>query len=144
MKQFSSTAGRGASDRLLSKWRKRSARVITTAGSEAKCAACKELGAEVAINYKTENVADRVREFVPAGVDVWWETTREPNFHQAIELLAERGRMIVMAGRDATPAFPVGPFYVKECRLFGFVMFKASPDEQLRRRGRHQPLVRRR
>ena len=38
--------------------------------------------------------------------------------------------MVVMAGRDATPPFPVGPFYVKECRLYGFVMFLATPDEQ--------------
>jgi NADPH2:quinone reductase len=35
-----------------------------------------------------------------------------------------------MAGRDAKPVFPVGPFYVKNCRLFGFVMFKATPEEQ--------------
>lgn len=38
--------------------------------------------------------------------------------------------MVIMAGRDARPAFPVGPFYVKGCRLFGFVMFKASPQRQ--------------
>ncbi len=34
-----------------------------------------------------------------------------------------------MAGRDARPEFPVGPFYVKECQLKGFVVFKASADE---------------
>jgi len=34
-----------------------------------------------------------------------------------------------MAGRDARPEFPVGPFYVKECSLHGFVMFKATPVE---------------
>ena len=33
-------------------------------------------------------------------------------------------------GRDARPAFPVGPFYVKGCRLVGFAMFNATPDEQ--------------
>ncbi|WP_315861135.1 zinc-binding dehydrogenase [Aeoliella mucimassa] len=35
-----------------------------------------------------------------------------------------------MAGRDAHPEFPVGPFYVKECRLMGFVVFKAPRHEQ--------------
>ena len=34
-----------------------------------------------------------------------------------------------MAGRDARPEFPVGPFYVKQCSLHGFVMFKASAAE---------------
>ena len=38
--------------------------------------------------------------------------------------------MVIMAGRDARPAFPVGPFYVKGCRLLGFVMFKATAQRQ--------------
>ena len=41
-----------------------------------------------------------------------------------------RGRIIVMAGRDARPPFPVGPFYVKDCSLHGFAMFNAPPEEQ--------------
>jgi NADPH2:quinone reductase len=106
------------------------ARVITTGSSEEKLATCRELGADLAINYKSEDVPARVREFAPSGVEVWWETIREPDFDTAIDLLTERGRMVVMAGRDARPPFPVGPFYVKECRLFGFAMFKAKPDEQ--------------
>lgn len=106
------------------------ARVITTAGSEEKVAACRELGADEAINYKTQDVPQRVKELAPNGVNVWWETLREPNFDQTVELLAPRGRMILMAGRDARPPFPVGPFYVKGCHLYGFVMFSATPDEQ--------------
>ena len=35
-----------------------------------------------------------------------------------------------MAGREARPEFPVGPFYVKDLRMCGFAMFNASPDEQ--------------
>jgi NADPH2:quinone reductase len=38
--------------------------------------------------------------------------------------------MVVMAGRDARPEFPVGPFYVKGCSLLGFAMFKASAKAQ--------------
>jgi NADPH2:quinone reductase len=38
--------------------------------------------------------------------------------------------MILMAGRDARPPFPVGPFYVKGCHLYGFAMFNATPAEQ--------------
>ncbi|MEX0611578.1 MAG: NADPH:quinone reductase [Pirellulales bacterium] len=106
------------------------ARVITTAGSDEKVSACRELGADAAINYKTDDVAARVKEFAPNGVNVWWETLREPNFDQTIPLLAPRGCMILMAGRDARPTFPVGPFYVKGCHLYGFVMFNATPDEQ--------------
>jgi NADPH2:quinone reductase len=37
--------------------------------------------------------------------------------------------MVIMAGRDARPPFPVGPFYVKGCTLMGFAMFNATPPE---------------
>jgi NADPH2:quinone reductase len=106
------------------------ARVITTAGTDEKVAECRKLGADVAINYKTEDVASRVKEAAPDGVNVWWETLREPNFDTTVPLLSARGRMILMAGRDARPQFPVGPFYVKGCHLYGFAMFNATPDEQ--------------
>ena len=106
------------------------ARVVTTAGSDEKAEACRQLGADAVINYKTEGIDAALKAFAPAGVNVWWETLREPNFERAISHLASRGRMIVMAGREARPVFPVGPFYVKGCSLHGFVMFMASPDEQ--------------
>jgi len=106
------------------------ARVLATAGSEEKVAACRELGAVVAINYKTQNVAGELKKAAPDGVNVWWETTREPDLDLAVGALARRGRMVVMAGREARPPFPVGPFYVKDCSLHGFVMFMATPEEQ--------------
>ncbi|HEV3005923.1 MAG TPA: NADPH:quinone reductase [Pirellulales bacterium] len=106
------------------------AKVITTAGTAHKVALCRALGADRAVNYKTDDVDSAVREFAPAGVNVWWETVREPNFERVAPLLAMRGRMVLMAGRDARPVFPVGPFYVKDCSLHGFAIFNASPDEQ--------------
>jgi NADPH2:quinone reductase len=105
------------------------ARVIATGGSAEKVARCKELGADAAVNYKTEDVDAAVKQFAPHGVNVFWETLREPDFDKLVSYLAERGRIVLMAGRDARPPFPVGPFYVKGCSLHGFVMFKASPDE---------------
>jgi NADPH2:quinone reductase len=106
------------------------ARVISTAGSDAKVALCRELGADLALNYKTQDVDAAIKGFATDGVNVWWETLREPSFERAIPLLAMRGRMIVMAGREARPAFPVGPFYVKDCSLFGFAMFNSSAEDQ--------------
>jgi NADPH2:quinone reductase len=106
------------------------ARVITTAGSVAKVEACRDLGADLAINYRTTDVADAVRTFAPDGVNVWFETLREPDFERTIPLLSLRGRMVVMAGREARPQFPVGPFYVKDCSLHGFAMFNAPAAQQ--------------
>ncbi len=106
------------------------ARVITTAGSNEKVSECRKLGADLALNYKNEDVDAKIREFAPNGVNVWWETLREPNFERIVPLLAMRGRMVLMAGREAKPVFPVGPFYVKDCALHGFAMFNAPADEQ--------------
>lgn len=106
------------------------ARVIATAGGEEKVAFCKQLGADVVIDYKSGNLAEELHSAAPDGVNVFWETLREPDFDLTVAALAERGRMILMAGRDARPEFPVGPFYVKGCSVHGFVMFKATPAEQ--------------
>ena len=106
------------------------ARVITTAGSDEKVTLCRELGADIALNYRTQNVDALLKEIAPSGVNVWWEVLREPDFDRALSHLAHRGRMVIMAGREARPPFPVGPFYVKCCSLHGFVMFMATPEEQ--------------
>lgn len=106
------------------------ARVITTAGSEEKVAMCRQLGADLALNYKTTDVVAAIKTFAPEGVNVWWETLREPDFERTIPLLARRGRMVVMAGRDARPVFPVGLFYTKDCALFGFALFNTAAEEQ--------------
>lgn len=106
------------------------ARVLCTCGTAEKMEACRALGADVAINYQVEDVAERVAEEAPNGVNVYWETTREPDFDRIVAMMAPRGRIILMAGRDARPPFPVGPFYVKGCSLHGFVMFNATPEEQ--------------
>jgi NADPH2:quinone reductase len=123
-------AAAGGTGQILTQWAKAiGATVIGTAGSDEKCEIVRKNGADLAINYKTEDVAARVKEFAPEGINVWWETLREPDFDRTISLLAPRGRMILMAGRDARPQFPVGPFYVKGCHLYGFAMFNATTDE---------------
>jgi len=104
-------------------------RVITTAGSDEKVEACRQLGADVVINYRTQDEEAATREAAPQGVQVYWETLREPDFERIVRMVAERGRIVLMAGRDARPPFPVGPFYVKCCSLYGFVMFKATANE---------------
>jgi NADPH2:quinone reductase len=104
------------------------ARVMTTAGNDAKVQACRKLGASVVVNYKTGDLDEALEKFGP--VDVWCENLREPDLERAIGHLAQRGRIIVLAGRDARPPLPIGPFYLKDGRLFGLAMFNAPADEQ--------------
>ena len=106
------------------------ARVITTAGSDEKADFCRRLGADLVVNYKTDDVDAAIRRFAPEGVDVWFETLRQQDFVRIVEHMTMRGRIVVMAGRDARPPFPTGPFYVKDCSLHGFAMFNATPEDQ--------------
>jgi NADPH2:quinone reductase len=109
------------------------AKVITTVGSAEKAKQCQHWGADCVLNYKTDDIPARIRDFTRGqGVNVWYETQREPNFVRTVDLMAQRGRIIIIAGRQAQPLFPVGPFYVKGLSLHGFAMFNASPAEQRR------------
>lgn len=108
------------------------AKVITTVGSDRKAEAAQGLGADLVINYRDGDVESALRDAVSqiGPINVWFETLRTPNPEMTIPLLAKRGRYVLMAGRDARPEFPVGPFYVNDLRAIGFAMFNASPEEQ--------------
>jgi NADPH2:quinone reductase len=109
------------------------ATVITTVGNEEKMAIARELGADHVVNYKREDLAAQLKGAAGAGgIHVWYETQPPSDLDRTIELMAPRGRIIVMAGRQARPAFPNGPFYVKGLTLHGFAMFNSPPDEQRR------------
>jgi NADPH2:quinone reductase len=105
--------------------------VITTVGSREKARLARELGADVVINYKTDDLAVKVKEATgKAGIQVWYETQPPADLDRTVELMGPRGRIIVMAGRQARPAFPNGPFYVKGLTMCGFAMFNMTGAEQ--------------
>lgn len=106
------------------------ARVATCAGHEDRLHLCRDLGADLALNYRSDDIPAKLREFAPEGIDVWFESRRDPDLEVSIPLLRPRGRMIVIAGRAAKPILPLGSFYTRSCSLHGFAMFNCSPEEQ--------------
>lgn len=106
------------------------ARVLTTAGSSQKAELCRQLGADQVVLYHSEDEEAALRQFAPQGVDLWWETLRAPDLPRIVERLAMRGRLILMAGREAQATLPVGPFYTRDCSILGFAMFNAPAEEQ--------------
>ena len=117
------------------------ARVIATAGNERERAALPRTGRRGGPELQDRRSRMPQLEQSSARLDVWFETRREHDFDQAVRHLAFRGRIIVIAGRDSRPKFPVGPFYTKDCRLFGFAMFNAPADEQRKCGGGDQSLA---
>jgi NADPH:quinone reductase len=74
------------------------ATVIATAGSDDKCKACLELGADYAINYKTHDFAAEVKTITGGkGVDVILDMVAGDYVKREIECLAEDGRIVIIA-----------------------------------------------
>ncbi len=76
----------------------RGSRVFATAGSPEKCAACEQLGAERAINYRTEDFAAIVKQATGGrGVDVVLDMVGGDYFARNIDALAVEGRLVEIA-----------------------------------------------
>lgn len=76
----------------------RDASVIVTAGTEEKCAYCRELGADHALNYRAGEWADEVREITDGrGVDVVLDMVAGPYVDRNLAVLAQDGRYALIA-----------------------------------------------
>lgn len=106
------------------------AKVATSAGKPESLELCRSLGADLVLDYKADDIPARLREFAPGGIDVWYETRRDPDLEVSVTLLKLRGRMVVIAGRAAKPVLPMGSFYPRDLSLLGFAMFNATLEEQ--------------
>ncbi|MEJ2726848.1 MAG: NAD(P)H-quinone oxidoreductase [Deltaproteobacteria bacterium] len=73
-------------------------RVFVTAGSAEKCAACEALGAERAINYRTEDFVDVVKQLTSGqGVDVILDMVAGDYVPRELNCLADDGRLSIIA-----------------------------------------------
>lgn len=74
------------------------AKVIATAGSDEKCEACLKLGADVAVNYRTEDFVEKAKEATgKAGVDVILDMVGGDYIAKNIACLGDDGRMVNIA-----------------------------------------------
>jgi putative PIG3 family NAD(P)H quinone oxidoreductase len=87
----------------------RGARVFATAGSDEKCRACEQLGAERAINYRTEDFVEVIKEVTGGrGVDLILDIVGGEYIARDLVSLAVEGRLVVigfMGGDSATIDF---------------------------------------
>jgi NADPH2:quinone reductase len=74
------------------------AKVLATAGSEEKCRACREFGADVAINYRTQDFVQIGKEFTHGrGVDAVLDMVGGDYIPRQLDLLAQEGRLCFVA-----------------------------------------------
>ncbi len=81
------------------------ATVIATAGSDEKCAACVALGADHAINYRSQDFAAEVmRITAKRGVNVVLDMVAGPYVAREISCMAEDGRLVMIAVQGGVEA----------------------------------------
>ncbi len=134
------------------------ARVIATAGSDDKCAACLALGADHAINYKTQDFVAAVADLTGGqGVNVILDMVAGAYVAREVDCLAEDGRLVIIAVQGGVKAeFNAGMVLRKRLTITGStlrprpVAFKAAIAHSLRERvwpllaqGRIKPVIHR-
>ena len=77
-----------------------SARVLTTAGTPEKLAACRELGADLAINYREEDFVGVVKE--AGGADVILDNMGAAYLGRNVDALAMEGRLVIIGMQGGT------------------------------------------
>ena len=104
--------------------------VLATVSSPAKAEHARAAGADVAIDYRCENVAERVRELTAgAGVDRVIEVDISANGALDAELL-RRGGLCVVYGGQAQLTLPFFPLIVKNLGLQFFIVYNLGDAER--------------
>jgi NADPH2:quinone reductase len=134
------------------------ARVIVTVGSDDKAAACLALGADLAINYRSQDFVAEVKAATGGrGADVVLDMVAGDYIARELECLADDGRIVVIAVQGGARAgFHAGQLLVRRLTITGStlrprpVAFKAAIAAALRREvwplieaGRIRPVVHR-
>lgn len=104
------------------------ARVIAVA-SERDSEYCRALGASEVVDYRDDARWDHLRRACPAGVDAYIDAAGANELSHAVDLLAKRGRVVLLAGMRTRPVLPAGALYLKDCSVVGFAISQATGAE---------------
>jgi putative PIG3 family NAD(P)H quinone oxidoreductase len=110
----------------------RGARVLATAGTAEKCAACERLGAERAINHRREDFVAAVREATGGrGVDVVLDMVGGDYTARNLDCLARDGRLVQIAFlRGAQVQLDLRPLMMKRLTITGSTLRARSVEEK--------------
>ena len=97
------------------------ARVVATAGGPEKVAVCRKLGAHEVIDYRSEDIAGRVKEVTGGhGADVVWDPVGGDVFDASRRCVAFEGRLVVVGfASGRIPSVPAGHVLVKNYSVVG-------------------------
>jgi NADPH:quinone reductase-like Zn-dependent oxidoreductase len=90
---------------------------------------CRAAGAAEVVDYRDPDLAGRLAALAPAGIDVYADTSGHLDLPAAVDLLADGGRIVLMAGADQRLTLPAGPLYTHDRGILGFVISLASTTD---------------
>lgn len=101
-------AAAGGTGQILTQWAKAiGATVIATAGSDDKCAIAEKNGADLTINYRTDNFVERVKQFTGGkGGDVVYDGVGAATFEPSLDCLRPRGLMVSFGNASGPVSIP--------------------------------------
>jgi NADPH:quinone reductase-like Zn-dependent oxidoreductase len=139
-------AGSGVGTAAIQIAKATGARVIATAGSDAKLAKARELGADEVINHSTQKIADEVRKFTnKRGVQVVFEHTGEATWEDSIRSLEPGGRLVTCGATTGfNGALDIRYLFTRQLSVLGsFMGSKAElfPALELYQRGKLRPVI---
>lgn len=109
------------------------ARVFATAGSQAKCDACQHLGADAAINYRTQDFQAEVKALTEGkGVNVILDMVGAPYMTKNVRSLALEGRLVMIAFLEGSKVadFDFMPVMLRRLRIMGSTMRARSTAQK--------------
>ena len=99
------------------------ARVLAAASTDEKLAVCLEKGAEVGVNYLTENLKERIKELTGGGADVVIDPVGGPWAEQALRSMTWGGQFITVGfASGEIPRIPLNLVLLKGPVITGFTM----------------------
>jgi NADPH2:quinone reductase len=107
--------------------------VFATAGSDEKCRACERLGAERAINYRTEDFAAVLKELTGGrGIDLILDLVGAEYFDRNIASLAVDGRLVEIGfmGGTFTASIDLGQILRRRLTVTGSTLRPRSVEEK--------------
>jgi 2-desacetyl-2-hydroxyethyl bacteriochlorophyllide A dehydrogenase len=90
---------------------------------------CRSLGASEVLDYRQPDLAGQLRRLSPPGVDVFVDTSGVNDLATAVDALAHRGRIVLLAGARSRPVLPAGTLYMKDGSIRGFAISHATSAE---------------
>ncbi|MEU6579110.1 NADPH:quinone reductase [Streptomyces sp. NPDC046805] len=89
----------------------------------------RSLGADHVVDYRSPDVVGQIRTAAPGGVSLHIDTSGRNDLEGGLDVLADRGRLVVMSGLRTCPVLPAAALYTRDRSVHGFAISNADTTQ---------------